>query len=115
MTQENGPGPILESAIKQIQEICESHELGGYFVLVSPSHASYMLRLPDWSVAKIEGDGIRIKAKGNNPIDKAALEATVHMFQTFQECGANINELMTEILLQLGKQVKIEGGPRWVS
>ena len=46
--------PRLKAAMKQIEEIMDLYDIGGFVSLASKSHAEYKLHLPSWSVASWE-------------------------------------------------------------
>ena len=107
------PDPILQNASKEIAQIFEKYDIGGYIILASKTHGEYLMHFPKWSKAQLEiTDGkptIRFKAKHEEIGETTAM--TVHMIQVFQVGGAHVASGMDRLLEMLENKMWISGGP----
>lgn len=109
------PDPILQQAAKEIADICDKHNIGGYIILASQTNGEYLMHFPQWSKCFLEtqpnGDtAIRFKSKAKE--DKELVTATIHMMQVFQMQGLNIAKGMDYMLEMIESRMLIGGGPK---
>jgi hypothetical protein len=109
------PDTILQEAAKEIADICDKYDIGGYIILASQTHGEYLLHFPKWSKAQLEvtpdgNQAIRFKSKGKD--ENKTVCATVHMCQVFQMQGLHISKGMDQLLEMLESKMFISGGPQ---
>lgn len=104
--------PKLKIAAEEIKAILEKHDIAGLVVLHTPRHAEYVMKVnPSYSCAKLENDGIRIKAKLQEDFngDKKAWETTVrdtsNMLNLISEVGGKIILSVMELSKILDEKV----------
>lgn len=106
----NKPDPILQQAAKEIANICDKYEIGGYIILASKTNGEYLMHFPKWSKLFFEGDALRFRAKGKD--EDKTVESTVHMIQVFQKQSAQVAGGMDRLLELLETKMFITGGPK---
>lgn len=104
--------PKLKIAAEEIKAVLEKHDIAGLVVLHTPGHAEYLMKVnPTYSCAKLENDGIRIKAKLQEDFngDKKAWETTVrdtsNMLNLISEVGGKIVLSVIELSQILDQKV----------
>ena len=108
------PDPKLKEAVAEIIGICRKHDIGGYFILASQTHAEFRYILdPSWSCAWLQEDGkLRIRAKRaefkTQEEQVERLGQTTHILLQIQDLCAKGFMDMESIIKELSKQCKIE-------
>lgn len=109
--------PKLREIAEEFKSLCKNYDVGAVVLFVSPSHAEFVNYIsPSWSVAKIEGPGLRFRSKREDFKSKEeqdhATESTTHMLTSIVEWSRQINGDMRQVLEQLGKHMRI-GWKTW--
>lgn len=94
----------------QIREICRQHDIGGYFVIVSPTHAEFGFEIhtPSFSCVQWEERGLRFRTKGfDAETQKRKAEGTVHMLDSIRQCCTNAAMSMGSAIGTLRKSMTI--------
>lgn len=104
--------PKLREAAEEFKAICKKYDCAGFVLFVSPTHSEFVNHFsPSWSVARLEGHGVRFRAKaeelGSAEARNQAVLATTHMFTSAIEWSRQTNEVMRSIVQQLGRHIKI--------
>ena len=108
------PDPKLKEAVAEIIAVCRKHDIGGYFILASQTHAEFRYIMdPSWSCAWFEDSGrLRIRAKRadfkTQEEQVARLSETTHILCQIRDLCAKGFGDMESIIAELSKQCKIE-------
>ena len=82
--------PKLKEAMAEIKAICRKHDIAGYVVLVSPTHAEFLLEPdPTWSALKWEDK------------EAGALRFRVNEGELGKELAKKTSELTCHIVYQI--------------
>lgn len=107
--------PKLKRALEQIKKIVDDNDIAALVFLHTPGYGEYLVKVdPSYSVAKIEGDQLRVKAKLKEDFngDKEAwvrkTTDTSNMLMVFSEtCGPAIHVIM-QMSQELDKRIDAE-------
>lgn len=107
--------PKLKKAMAEINAILEKHDIAGLIVLQMPGFVEYRLAInPTWSVAKWNGDELRVKAKLQEDYngDKEAwtedVTNTLNMLQSLADCSGQHAVNLFEIADKINKKVNAD-------
>lgn len=111
--------PQIQPALEEVAAVLRKHNMAGIVMVANATHCDYQMEIsPSWSCAKFETDGkgnvsVRILSKlanyPNKEAQKAALEATIGMFVTFNDVMARLTEQNNKLLVMLGREVQFVG------
>lgn len=106
--------PKLKTAMERIKAILKEYDIAGTIVLHTPGFSEYLLKIdPSYSVAKIEGEGLKIKANladysGDKIARDKALNDTVNLTSHFADINGMVAINMIDVLDELKKHMDIE-------
>lgn len=106
------PDPKLQAAVLEIQAVLKKHDIGGVVLLASQTNTHFSYELcPSWSCARVEADGIRIKALRKDFASREAqqkvLTDTTGMILGFHTTLLHVAEQMQSLALVLGRHFEI--------
>lgn len=105
--------PKLKTAMERIKAILKEYDLGAQIIIHTPGFSEYLLKVdPSYSCAKMNDEGIRIKAKLQEDFDgdKEAwtkkVTDTYNLFQHLADVGGPMALSNIKILEMLDKHVE---------
>lgn len=115
------PDPKLKTAMREIMDILDRHDIAGQITLVSKTHSEFRFKLdPSWSVAKLVKQGlgwaIRFRlTKQDIPDDDERTEIggmTIHILAQMRDISEQNYLAMSAALAQLATQLDFVHTPR---
>lgn len=105
--------PKLKMAMEEIKTILAKYEIGAVVALHLPGFTEYLLKIdPPYSVAKWEGNNIRIKSTLENFANKEeqglAINNTVNMLVSFRNHGTVLQDAMKDVLNMVQTKIKFD-------
>ena len=102
--------PKLKKAAEQIKAILKEHDIAGIVVLHTPGHSEYLYEInPTYSVAKIEGEELRIRSTHIKDMDEKVQKVTdtANMFVHFTDVGDMLHSWNQHALKLMKKHIEI--------
>lgn len=106
--------PKLKIAIEEIKAILQKHDIAGMVVIHTPGFAEFMLEIsPSYSCARMEGPGIRFRAKksdfnGDAKARDQKISDTTNMLHNISQMGGNASLQLLEMSNMLDNITKAE-------
>jgi hypothetical protein len=95
----------LKRVFAEIDALLVREGLGGFFAISNPNLTEFRMILPDWSLAKYEGKGVRIRAR---TIDRNEIHETVGFLINTREACTLGAESLQQIAVALAQQFDLQ-------
>lgn len=106
--------PKLKEIMPELTALFKKHNIGGYVVLCSGTHAEFkfMFETPDWSCVILQENGIRFRSKKEDWPSKeaqdSATEKSVNMIEAVQTVAGKCFVDCGEVMDILKEHIKME-------
>lgn len=118
MSKELPYDPVLKTAMLEIQEILDKHDIGGSVILTSQSHSEFLYHLPNWCIVQFDKKKpghVRIKSKKKDFKDRKQqhlmAEFSTHVIAQNRDLSAQSFDIFDRLFKELEKYFDIDHQP----
>ena len=99
--------PELKLFMDELKPIFDKYKIFGFVSVTSRTHGEFRLFLPEHSVMRLEGNGVRFKAKKG--VEKHEdVEATVFALMSMRDQAAELFGLTERLQEEISKHIEID-------